>query len=164
MTGRASCQWPMPAPAPMAASFSSPMYRPLGWMANIQFSSTKALHLLNKSFYNFDIIDEQPIIIDWFLMVKKILSDISDKVNAEIISTKFHNTLVNIILKIAQKTGIKKVILSGGCFQNAVLLEKSIDILNKYGFKVYRHQRIPPNDGGISLGQVVIANQKTKNT
>jgi len=111
--------------------------------------------------YNFDIIDEKSIIINWFPMVKEILSDLSNKVNVEIISAKFHNTLVRIILRIAEKFRIKKIVLSGGCFQNAVLLEKTIK-LEKQGYKIYRHQRIPPNDGGISLGQVVIANQLLK--
>ena len=62
-------------------------------------------------------------------------------------------------IKIAHKIGHKKIVLSGGCFQNAVLLERVINKISKNGYKVYRHQRIPPNDGGISLGQVVIANQ-----
>ena len=48
----------------------------------------------------------------------------------------------------------KKVILSGGCFQNGLLLERTIALLQMNNYKVYWHQRIPPNDGGISLGQI----------
>ena len=114
-------------------------------------------------FYKFEIIEKKPFLIDWFPMIKKIMKDISVKVSPDIIAAKFHNTLVEIVLNIAQKIGINKVVLSGGCFQNAVLLEKSINKLNDNGFKVYRHQRIPTNDGGISLGQVVIANQRNRN-
>ena len=116
-----------------------------------------------NGFYKFEIIEKKPFLIDWFPMIKEIMKDISVKVSRDIITAKFHNTLVEIVLNIAQKIGINKVVLSGGCFQNAVLLEKSINKLNDNGFKVYRHQRIPTNDGGISLGQVVIANQRNRN-
>ena len=112
--------------------------------------------------YNFKINDEQPVIIDWVPMIKDIISDIKDDIVVGKIAAKFHNTLVNIILAIAEKIKLKKIILSGGCLQNAVLLEKTIIQLEKRGYKVYRHQRIPPNDGGISLGQVVIANQRLR--
>jgi hydrogenase maturation protein HypF len=49
---------------------------------------------------------------------------------------------------------MEKVILSGGCFQNAYLTERTIDILQSKNYKVYWHQRVPPNDGGIALGQI----------
>jgi hydrogenase maturation protein HypF len=52
---------------------------------------------------------------------------------------------------------IEKVVLSGGCFQNKYLTEKTIDLLENNNHKVYTHQRIPPNDGGISLGQLAAA-------
>jgi hydrogenase maturation protein HypF len=137
----------------------------VGLRSTINYEGQAAMmleHIANQKeegFYDFGIIEENSILIDWFPMVKEILKDISDKINQDIIAAKFHNTLVEIILDVGQKFGINKIVLSGGCFQNAVLLEKSIKGLTKNGFKVYRHQRIPPNDGGISLGQVVIANQ-----
>ena len=141
----------------------------IGLRSKINYEGQAAMmleYLVNQredGFYKFGLYDKKPILIDWFPMIKEILKDISDKIKSDIIAAKFHNTLVEIILNIAQKIGIKKVVLSGGCFQNAVLLENSINKLNDNGFKVYRHQRIPPNDGGISLGQVVIANQKFRN-
>jgi len=77
------------------------------------------------------------------------------------ISSKFHNTVIQIILdvvkRIEKETKIKKVVLSGGVFQNKYLLEKSIQILNKYNFEVYTNRLVPPNDGGIALGQLVVA-------
>ena len=53
-----------------------------------------------------------------------------------------------------KKQGMKKVGLSGGCFQNAILTERTINLLRENNYQVYWHQRIPPNDGGIALGQV----------
>jgi hydrogenase maturation protein HypF len=60
--------------------------------------------------------------------------------------------------KIAEKTGIKRAALSGGVFQNRLLLRKTVPLLESAGFEVYTHRQVPCNDGGISLGQVVIAN------
>jgi hydrogenase maturation protein HypF len=64
-------------------------------------------------------------------------------------------------LAAAKIAGEEKIVLSGGCFQNTLLLEKSVKLLEKDGFKVYWHQRIPPNDGGISLGQVIASEIKS---
>jgi hydrogenase maturation protein HypF len=57
-------------------------------------------------------------------------------------------------LEILKLSGLQKVVLSGGCFQNVFLLERTIKELESGGFTVYRNQRIPTNDGGISLGQI----------
>jgi hydrogenase maturation protein HypF len=59
---------------------------------------------------------------------------------------------------IADETGISQVALSGGVFQNRLLLRKSINLLENSGFQVFTHRQVPCNDGGISLGQAVIAN------
>lgn len=107
--------------------------------------------------YSFDIIDGELLIIDWKIMIDCILSEISNKTGPSVISSKFHNTLAHIILKIAQLLGENKIVLSGGCFQNVCLLQKSVELLEQEGYKVYWHQRVPPNDGGISLGQIAIA-------
>ena len=104
--------------------------------------------------YSFNITDNEKLIIEWYSLVKEIIDDIRNKVSPSKISAKFHNTLVNIILTVAEKVARKKIILSGGCFQNALLTERTIDLLQSKGFKVYWHQRVPPNDGGIALGQI----------
>jgi hydrogenase maturation protein HypF len=65
--------------------------------------------------------------------------------------------LSEMIVAAARKIGQDKVVLSGGCFQNRLLTERTIDRLAAENFRPYWHQRIPPNDGGISLGQVVAA-------
>jgi len=93
-------------------------------------------------------------IVDWVPIISSIINDIRKDLKPSIISTKFHNTLSQVILEIAKKSGMKKVVLSGGCFQNALLTERTISLLQENNYKVYWHQRIPPNDGGIALGQI----------
>ncbi len=84
------------------------------------------------------------------------------KVNSPLseISAIFHNTLIQLFNKVAQKakehTSINNVVLSGGVFQNDVLFSGLISLLEKTGFKVYTHKEVPCNDGGLSLGQAVI--------
>ena len=95
--------------------------------------------------------------IDIEVMLKEILLDIYQKIPISIISTKFHNTLVEIIVAIAKKNNGNKVVLSGGCFQNKYLTERTITRLLEEGFQPYWHKHVPPNDGGISLGQIVAA-------
>lgn len=90
-------------------------------------------------------------------LINDILSDVSKNCTKQTISTKFHNTLVEIILTLAKKQNKKRVVLSGGCFQNQYLLERSIHRLQEEGFEVYWHKQIPANDGGISLGQIAYA-------
>jgi hydrogenase maturation protein HypF len=59
---------------------------------------------------------------------------------------------------IADETGVRQVALSGGVFQNRLLSEKTVSLLESSGFQVFTHRQVPCNDGGISLGQAVIAN------
>jgi len=95
------------------------------------------------------------IIIDWSPMILAILKDKEREVPFGKISVKFHNTLVEIIIAVAKRVGEERVVLTGGCFQNKYLTEKAIIRLRKNGFRPYWHQRVPPNDGGIALGQAV---------
>ena len=82
------------------------------------------------------------------------------------LATKFHNTIIFSIFKIAMKikseTDINKVILSGGTFQNKYILERLLPLLEKNNFSVYTQQKVPANDGGIALGQLAIAAKKMK--
>ena len=96
-------------------------------------------------------------ILNWHPMIKEIVNDLNKKFSKNIISAKFHNTLVEIIISVAKKVNNKRVVLTGGCFQNKYLLERAIEKLIHNGFKVYWHQRVPTNDGGISLGQIKYA-------
>ncbi len=114
----------------------------------------------DESSYTFAIQKKELYEVDWRMMIEEILEAIRNNIIREVIAKKFHNTMAQIILKIAQMISEHKVVLSGGCFQNAILLENTIKLLESRGFKPYWHQRIPPNDGGISLGQAVIALNK----
>jgi len=106
--------------------------------------------------YPFEIVEEEKKIIRWQPIIINILEDLGNGISSSVISAKFHNTLIKIILEILKLSGLQKAALSGGCFQNVFLLERTIKELESEGFTVYRHQRIPTNDGGISLGQIAI--------
>ena len=97
------------------------------------------------------------LIVDWGPLVKAILADLKHPLPAGTISAKFHNTLAEIIVAVARRAGHPQVALSGGCFQNRYLTERTVARLAREGFRPYWHQRIPPNDGGIALGQIVAA-------
>jgi hydrogenase maturation protein HypF len=107
--------------------------------------------------YQFELNDGLPQIIDWAPMIGEILVDLQRGESAGLISAKFHNTLAEIVVAIGHQVVVPKVVLTGGCFQNRYLLERSVQRLSQAGFKAYWHQRVPTNDGGIALGQVVAA-------
>jgi len=103
--------------------------------------------------YPFRLIDGEPLVIDWQDAIEALLTDIPNR-DADLIAKKFHNTLAEMILAVAKRAGEKTLVLSGGCFQNACLVEASVKRLKTAGFEVFRHQNIPPNDGGLALGQL----------
>jgi hydrogenase maturation protein HypF len=91
-----------------------------------------------------------------------VVGDVRDKVPVPEISLKFHNTVAEIVAGmcklIARESSIKKVALSGGVFQNRLLSRLAVAALKREGFDVLTHRLVPANDGGISLGQAVVAN------
>jgi len=95
---------------------------------------------------------------------REIVEDITQGVSSEFIATKFHNTVVEAIVKVAnsmrEQYGLRKVALSGGTFQNRYLTEQTIKQLENANFDVYFNRLVPCNDGGISLGQLAIAANK----
>jgi len=101
--------------------------------------------------------------VDWEPLIRAILQDVKDAIPLAMISKKFHNTLVEVMVEVAQRIGEKRVVLTGGCFQNRVLVECAVQKFREAGFQPYWHQRIPPNDGGIALGQVAAAARWLKN-
>ncbi len=100
---------------------------------------------------------DSALILDWSPMVAGILADLEHNIPPGQISAKFHNALVGAIISVARRAGQPRVLLSGGCFQNRYLTERAVQGLQGAGFRAYWHQRVPPNDGGIALGQVVAA-------
>lgn len=99
-------------------------------------------------------------VFDWKPMFKAMIKDVLNGVDVKIISQNFHETLAQLILSVAKiarvSRGLNAVCLSGGVFQNKVLTERAVCILKQNGFNVYTHNALPPNDGGISLGQLII--------
>ena len=102
------------------------------------------------------------LIVDWEPMLTAILADLHEPVG--IISVKFHNTLIEVIVAISRQVGIPQVVLTGGCFQNRYLLAGAIRRLRAAGFQSYWHQQIPPNDGGLSVGQIIGAAWRLEQT
>jgi hydrogenase maturation protein HypF len=115
-----------------------------------------AAKVQSDAFYPFRINETDPLIIDWQSMLEALSEDLT-LLGPELIAAKFHNTLAEIIVAIAERSGQRTVVLSGGCFQNAVLVEKALGRLKIAGFTVYCHEKIPPNDGGLALGQLYAA-------
>jgi hydrogenase maturation protein HypF len=101
-------------------------------------------------------------VIDWAPAVRTILADVKRLRSVAEISAKFHNALVETVVAVARHTGEERVALSGGCFQNRYLTERAVQRLREEGFRPYWHQRVPPNDGGIALGQIVAAARATR--
>jgi hydrogenase maturation protein HypF len=99
--------------------------------------------------------------IDPAHIIKGVVDDVLGKTDPGKISARFHRTIVDIIIQVANnyrnETGINKVILSGGSFQNRYLLSQCEKRLQHDGFYVFSHRQFPSNDGGIALGQLVIA-------
>jgi hydrogenase maturation protein HypF len=114
--------------------------------------------------YSFQMIPGAPTVIDWQPMLEEILAGVKKGQAVGIISAKFHNTLVEMIVVIAQSVNEKKVVLSGGCFQNRYLIERTVRRLSADGFRPYWHQRVPTNDGGIALGQIMGATLSRNNS
>ena len=96
-----------------------------------------------------------PAILDWEPLLHGLLEDLGRGVNARSLAARFHNSLVDGIVRTAEAAGEADVALTGGCFQNRLLLERAAERLSALGFKVLLHRDVPPNDGGISLGQVL---------
>ncbi len=104
--------------------------------------------------YPFALTGGQPVIIDWRPVFEAIIGDIGRETPGHIAS-RFHTTLAEIVATLAQRAAIEQVALTGGCFQNACLLERTVRRLEQSGLSPYWHRRLPPNDGGIAAGQVV---------
>jgi hydrogenase maturation protein HypF len=109
--------------------------------------------------YDFELKSTAPTIIDWRPMMTQVLDDVRSGTPTGVIAAKFHNAMVEIIVSVARHVGETRVVLTGGCFQNRYLTERTVQRLLESGFRPYWHQRVPTNDGGIALGQIVGAAQ-----
>ena len=100
---------------------------------------------------------DAPYVIDWAPMVADIVKDVINDVSTGAIALRFHETLIEIICHVSVLLNAPKVALGGGCFQNAYLLSHSVQRLRQAGREVYWPHKVPPNDGGIALGQAAWA-------
>lgn len=114
--------------------------------------------------YPFAVVGSDPFQIDVRPMIEEIVNDVSTSYDVGEISAAFHRTMATIVIEGCQRIraldGLNRVCLSGGTFQNLRLLGQTVFGLRECGFEVFVHHRVPPNDGGISLGQAVIANAR----
>lgn len=128
----------------------------------------EALAELTQDAYPFNIVDGTPAQIDVVPMFHAIVEALQQHKPLPQIAGRFHATISAIIVTLCEQarlqTGINDVALSGGVFQNRLLLKKSVAQLEKNAFQVYLNHLVPPNDGGISLGQAAIAAARLKST
>lgn len=138
----------------------------LGLRERVAFEGQAAMELEfladanERGWYDFELADG---VVDWEPMLRQLVSDIDSGGRPAVIASKFHNTLVEMMVAVAIEIGLERIALSGGCFQNRYLLEHAVERLSKEGFRVYWHQRVPTNDGGISLGQVAAVAKQHSN-
>jgi hydrogenase maturation protein HypF len=123
--------------------------------------------MLLESAINMDYDDYYPFTagetVDVGDMFREIAREL-DHPDSSVIAVKFHNTIARIIMEVCKlirkDTGIRTAVLSGGVFQNRFLLGKTAALLAGNGFKIYTNQQVPANDGGISLGQLLLVAER----
>lgn len=119
----------------------------------------------DKDGYRFAVLKEQEsYIMDWRDIIRQIVTELAAGIDKGLIAQRFHRAVVEvsreIVLMLRLETGINKVALSGGCWQNIYLLELACKKLKAEGFEVFFNQAVPINDGGIAYGQAAIAAMK----
>jgi hydrogenase maturation protein HypF len=116
--------------------------------------------------YPFQITDlqvggDESLVVDTRPMIKAIAGEADGGISPGAIARRFHETLVQVIVRVCglirNSTGISEIVLSGGVFMNTLLTEKTTSRLREEGCNVYRQEKVPPNDGGLSLGQLAVA-------
>ncbi|MFC1937770.1 carbamoyltransferase HypF [Chloroflexota bacterium] len=118
---------------------------------------------LEREVYPFSIVRSEGVnVVKLGELISSVVRDVRSNVSVPIISLKFHYTMAEIIAEmcksLSEQTGITEVALSGGVFQNRLLLKLATAALRREGFSAITHHLVPCNDGGLSLGQAVIAN------
>lgn len=140
-----------------------------GGPETIRYEAQAAIELMQKA----ETIDVEPYSIDEVVLeqkfipikslIKEIVVDLNNGKSSSTISARFHKTLAHLLINKAEQaraeTNINDIVLSGGVFQNEILLELMENELQLKGFNVYSHSKIPTNDGGISFGQVMVVKE-----
>jgi hydrogenase maturation protein HypF len=115
-----------------------------------------AMQACDQEAYPFPLIQGAPRLADWGPLIHAIIDDRQCGVAASVIARRFHNSLVELALAIVEGAAIGQVVLTGGCFQNALLSSELSDRLERRHYEVHEPLQVPANDGGIALGQVLI--------
>ncbi len=99
-----------------------------------------------------------PAVIDPAPVLAAIIDDLRAGTPTGVIGARFHRAVADLVVDLAavEDTGSQPIALSGGVFQNAMLLRLALDGLRAKGFQVITHRHVPPNDGGIALGQLLV--------
>ncbi|HEX7616634.1 MAG TPA: carbamoyltransferase HypF [Thermoanaerobaculia bacterium] len=118
----------------------------------------------SEGVYPFPLVerDGAPALLDWEPLLDALLEDRAKGTDAGVLAARFHAALADGIVAAARRAGAPRVALTGGCFQNKLLTELSVARLQAAGFEVLLHGAVPPNDGGIGLGQVLVAAARLK--
>ncbi len=146
----------------------------IGLRHNVAYEGQAALELemiadgREQGAYPFEWSDGPVKAVAVSSIIRGVVDDILAGVPAFVISRRFHDTLIALWAALCDalrdETGLERVVLSGGCFQNVLLLEGFSAQLQASGFTVYSHEQVPTNDGGISLGQAVAAGMRLAET
>lgn len=140
----------------------------LGLRATVNYEGQAAIELeaiaapCGDAGYPFEVAGDGLIKAD--TVIRRAVDDLLDGVSAAVIAARFHLGVAGLITAVARRARderrLDRVVLSGGVFQNIFLLDRACRGLTAEGFEVFTHRRVPPNDGGISLGQAAIANAR----
>jgi hydrogenase maturation protein HypF len=109
------------------------------------------------------LLDQQgeTLVLDTPALFREVMEDYWSGTGVNKIAARFHNSLVRLLttacVRVRENTGLELTALSGGVFQNALIFQKLGGSLEEQGFEVLCHTQAPPNDGGVSLGQVAVA-------
>jgi hydrogenase maturation protein HypF len=129
--------------------------------AAIEFES--AVDKTETGAYHFEVQNGR---VDARIVIAALIADIRSKTAISVISARFHNGVAKMVrdasVQIRHETGLNEILLSGGLWQNMVLLEQTVQGLHAEGFDVKIHHQIPTNDGGLSLGQALVGAAKIK--
>jgi hydrogenase maturation protein HypF len=119
-----------------------------------------------ESYFWGSVKGDSPMILGVQTLIKAVVDDILQGTSISKIYARFHNSVsdmtVTVCHRIRHKTGLEQVVLGGGVFQNMFLLNRLVSKLEESGFRVTIPRQVPVNDGGISLGQAVIANARCR--
>jgi hydrogenase maturation protein HypF len=138
-------------------------------MVNYEGQAAIALEAIAErscaEYYEFEI-DANGSIIKAERVIRRAVEDLLNDVKPQEVSARFHLAVARLIVSVAGRVRderrLNRVVLSGGVFQNALLLEAARRMLKRDGFEVFTHSRVPPNDGGISFGQAAVANARLR--